>query len=143
MTAPLPPGVENVMRAWQAADPDGAEKYPDSVCLGGLYHSIYGTEGYQAFRFPPEKRDQLRALIGERGAASPGGSRGALIATLLGVDMAPHVHFPAGPPPPPPLGELAAFYTCVRGGASWYNMVRQIPHCFCCSLFSLRCLCYS
>lgn len=58
-------GVEAVMRQWQAAD--GKELYPDSICLGGLYHSIYGTQGFQACRFPPEGRKRIAALIGKRG----------------------------------------------------------------------------
>ena len=58
-------GVEAVMRRWQAVD--GKELYSDSTCLGGLYHSIYGTQGFQAFRFPPEGRKRIAALIGKRG----------------------------------------------------------------------------
>jgi hypothetical protein len=58
-------GVESVLRRWQLAD--GVQAFPDSVCLGGLFHSIYGTQGFQAFRFPPESRAQITALVGERG----------------------------------------------------------------------------
>ena len=36
------------------------------VCLGGMFHSIYGTEMFQGFKLPLEQRDELRALIGER-----------------------------------------------------------------------------
>jgi hypothetical protein len=54
-----------ILQAWQAAD--GAELYPDSVVLGALFHSIYGTQGFQAFRFPPERRNQMRRLLGVRG----------------------------------------------------------------------------
>jgi hypothetical protein len=39
---------------------------PDDVCLGGMFHSIYGTEMFQGFKLPLEQRDQLRQLIGER-----------------------------------------------------------------------------
>ena len=58
-------GNEEVLREWQRAD--GEELYPDTICLSGLYHSIYGTQGFQAFRFPIEQRAQIAAMIGERG----------------------------------------------------------------------------
>lgn len=32
----------------------------------GLFHSIYGTEGFQAFTVPITKRPEIRGLIGER-----------------------------------------------------------------------------
>ena len=39
---------------------------PRDVCRAGLFHSIYGTELFQGFKLPLEKREELRALIGER-----------------------------------------------------------------------------
>jgi hypothetical protein len=38
---------------------------PD-VCRAGLFHSIYGTEMFQGFTLPLERRPEVRALIGER-----------------------------------------------------------------------------
>jgi hypothetical protein len=38
---------------------------PEYVTLAGLFHSIYGTEVFQRFSLPLEKRDEIRALIGE------------------------------------------------------------------------------
>ena len=32
----------------------------------GLFHSIYGTEGFQAFTVPLSRRPEIRGLIGER-----------------------------------------------------------------------------
>ena len=32
----------------------------------GLFHSIYGTEGFQGFCLPYERRDDVRSLIGDR-----------------------------------------------------------------------------
>jgi len=32
----------------------------------GLFHSIYGTERFQRFTLPLERRDEVKALIGER-----------------------------------------------------------------------------
>jgi hypothetical protein len=39
---------------------------PEDVCRGGMFHSIYGTERFQGFTLPLERRGEVRALIGER-----------------------------------------------------------------------------
>ena len=36
------------------------------VCRAGLFHSIYGTERFQKFCLPLERRSEVRDLIGER-----------------------------------------------------------------------------
>ena len=36
------------------------------LCRAGMFHSIYGTEKFQGFTLPLERRDEVRALIGER-----------------------------------------------------------------------------
>jgi hypothetical protein len=38
----------------------------EDVCRGGMFHSIYGTELFQGFKLPVERRADVRALIGER-----------------------------------------------------------------------------
>jgi hypothetical protein len=38
----------------------------DELCRAGLYHSVYGTQGFQDFKLPLERRPEVRALIGER-----------------------------------------------------------------------------
>jgi len=38
----------------------------EAVCRAGLFHSIYGTEGFQDFSLPLAERARVRALIGER-----------------------------------------------------------------------------
>src|SRR2546423_10625130 len=38
----------------------------DELCQAGMFHSIYGTEKFQGFKLPPERRTDVRALIGER-----------------------------------------------------------------------------
>jgi hypothetical protein len=38
----------------------------EELCQAGLFHSIYGTEGFQDFKLPRESRAEIRALIGER-----------------------------------------------------------------------------
>jgi hypothetical protein len=38
----------------------------EEVCRAGMFHSIYGTEKFQGFKLPLEKRDEVRKLIGER-----------------------------------------------------------------------------
>jgi hypothetical protein len=39
---------------------------PEDVCRAGMFHSIYGTEKFQGFTLPLEKRSAIRDLIGER-----------------------------------------------------------------------------
>ncbi len=36
------------------------------VCRAGLFHSIYGTELFRRWSLPLERREEVRALIGER-----------------------------------------------------------------------------
>jgi hypothetical protein len=43
-----------------------AEGCDDEVCRAGMFHSIYGTEKFQGFKLPPEKRAEVRDLIGAR-----------------------------------------------------------------------------
>ena len=40
--------------------------FPEEVCRAGMFHSIYGTERFRGFTLPPERRGEVRALIGER-----------------------------------------------------------------------------
>ncbi|MEM7536546.1 MAG: DUF6817 domain-containing protein [Chloroflexota bacterium] len=50
-------GVYNDMRVW-TDDPAMAE--------AALFHSIYGTQQFQGFKLPLERRDELKSMIGER-----------------------------------------------------------------------------
>jgi hypothetical protein len=38
----------------------------EELCRAGMFHSIYGTELFQRFGLPLERRPEVRALIGER-----------------------------------------------------------------------------
>lgn len=38
----------------------------EELCRAGMFHSIYGTELFQGFKLPVERRGEIRALIGER-----------------------------------------------------------------------------
>src|SRR3984957_9871798 len=38
----------------------------EEACRAGMFHSIYGTELFQGFTLPLERRAEVRALIGER-----------------------------------------------------------------------------
>jgi hypothetical protein len=49
--------VHRDLRAWGC---------PEDVCLGGMFHSIYGTEMFQGFKLPLEQRGELRQMIGDR-----------------------------------------------------------------------------
>ncbi|EQC31964.1 hypothetical protein SDRG_10478 [Saprolegnia diclina VS20] len=50
-------GVQTVLRVF------GAD---DDVCDAGLFHSIYGTEGFQGYKLPMAKRPEIRRLLGPR-----------------------------------------------------------------------------
>src|SRR5262249_6062623 len=39
---------------------------PKDVCRAGMFHSIYGTQRFQGFTWPLERRGEIRALIGDR-----------------------------------------------------------------------------
>lgn len=50
-------GVQSVLRSW------GAEEH---VTNAALFHSIYGTEGFQGYKLPLSYRAEIAALIGAR-----------------------------------------------------------------------------
>lgn len=50
-------GVFRDLEAW---------KCDRDLCRAGLFHSIYGTEIFRRFALPLERRDEVRALIGDR-----------------------------------------------------------------------------
>jgi hypothetical protein len=43
-----------------------SQGYAQDVCRAGMFHSIYGTEKFQGFTLPLGRRDEVRALIGDR-----------------------------------------------------------------------------
>ena len=43
-----------------------SQGYPEDVCRAGMFHSIYGTEKFQGFTLPLDRRDEVRGLIGDR-----------------------------------------------------------------------------
>ena len=48
-------GVYNDLKAWGANE---------DLCVAGLFHSIYGTELFQGFKLPLDRRGELQELIG-------------------------------------------------------------------------------
>jgi Domain of unknown function (DUF6817) len=38
----------------------------EEVCRAGMFHSIYGTELFQGFKLPVDRRSEIRDLIGDR-----------------------------------------------------------------------------
>jgi len=50
-------GVQSVLRGWGS---------PDHLTNAGLFHSIYGTEGFQGFALSPSEREAVQGLVGER-----------------------------------------------------------------------------
>jgi hypothetical protein len=43
-----------------------SEGCDEELCRAGMFHSIYGTQMFQGFKLPLDRRDEVRALIGER-----------------------------------------------------------------------------
>ena len=54
----------------------------EELCRAGMFHSIYGTERFQGFTLPLERRGDVRALIGEERRRKRRG------------DVLPHLHDP-------------------------------------------------
>lgn len=50
-------GVYHLLRQWDCSEP---------IALAGLFHSVYGTEGFPRQSVSLSKRDEVRMLIGER-----------------------------------------------------------------------------
>uniref|UniRef100_A0A7S1ZA04 DUF6817 domain-containing protein n=1 Tax=Trieres chinensis TaxID=1514140 RepID=A0A7S1ZA04_TRICV len=50
-------GVQAVLRGWGS---------PNYLTKAGLFHSIYGTEGFQGFSLPLSEREAVQDLIGEK-----------------------------------------------------------------------------
>src|SRR5262245_24686890 len=50
-------GVYEELKSW-GCDED--------LCRVGMFHSIYGTEKFQKFALPLDRRDDVRRLIGQR-----------------------------------------------------------------------------
>ena len=48
-------GVQSILRYWSS---------PKYLYNAGLFHSIYGTEGFQGFALPLTERDKIQSLIG-------------------------------------------------------------------------------
>ena len=48
--------VQHLLQAWGM---------PEAITLAGLFHSIYGTEGFQDFQLSLDRRDDIKKLIGE------------------------------------------------------------------------------
>ena len=49
-------GVYNDMKAWNGTP---------ELCRAALFHSIYGTQGFQGFTLPLDRQPELRTLIGD------------------------------------------------------------------------------
>ena len=49
-------GVHDELGRWPCSE---------AVCLGGLFHSIYGAEGFDDAALPLDRRAEIRGLIGD------------------------------------------------------------------------------
>ena len=92
-------GVQSVLRSWGA---------PDHLTNAALFHSIYGTEGFQGYKLPLSHRGEIAELIGPRA------ERLAWIFCM--VDRA-SVDATVLPPPPPDAPTPPVFYARPELGA--------------------------
>eukprot|EP00967_Tisochrysis_lutea_P024014 scaffold27548_cov32-Tisochrysis_lutea.AAC.2 len=49
-------GVQSVLRSWGVSE---------TLCNAALFHSIYGTEGFQGYKLPLSHRNEIAELIGQ------------------------------------------------------------------------------
>ena len=55
-------GVQSVLRSWGA---------PETLCNAALFHSIYGTEGFQGYKLPLSHRAEVRPWAAAAGHPHP------------------------------------------------------------------------
>jgi hypothetical protein len=53
----------HLVNVWNLMQAQGCS---EELCRAGMFHSIYGTELFQGFKLPLERRADVRAVIGER-----------------------------------------------------------------------------
>ncbi len=109
-------GVQSVLRSWDATE---------DVCNAALFHSIYGTEGFQGFKLPLSQRSEIARLIG------PYAERLAWIFCMVdraSVDatvLHPQAERAPGGQPPSfrARAELGAFEIPLHSNAEWRDFV--------------------
>jgi hypothetical protein len=55
--------LAHLVNVWRLMEAQGCS---EELCRAGMFHSIYGTEKFQGFKLPLERREQVRKLIGDR-----------------------------------------------------------------------------
>ena len=105
-------GVQSVLRAWGA---------PEHVTNAALFHSIYGTEGFQGYALPLDQRGDVAGLIGARA------ERLAWIFCMVDretVDATALAPPPAGAAPAfAARAELGGFAMPLRDRAEWLDFL--------------------
>lgn len=110
-------GVQSVLRSWGASE---------RLTNAALFHSIYGTEGFQGYKLPLSHRGEIAELIG------PKAERLAWIFCMVdrySVDMTVSSYsasdMPSGAPPPTfyARAELGAFAMPLRSHEEWVDFL--------------------
>jgi hypothetical protein len=55
--------LAHVISVYRLMEDEGCS---DELCRAGMFHSVYGTQRFQAFALPLERRSEVSALIGDR-----------------------------------------------------------------------------
>ena len=105
-------GVQSVLRSWSASE---------TLCNAALFHSIYGTEGFQGYKLPLSHREEIAGLIG------PEAERLAWIFCMVDretVDATALAPPPAGAAPAfAARAELGGFAMPLRDRAEWLDFL--------------------
>ena len=113
-------GVEAIMLTWAAVEP---ELYPAATAASGLYHSIYGTEGFQGFTLPLEQREVSREgaplqTHAQHLPSHPAASRSRTPPPFSPAEPAQVVRGLIGE-----RAELSAYFNCVMDRSSFDDIV--------------------
>ncbi|KAF0696529.1 Aste57867_12722 [Aphanomyces stellatus] len=107
-------GVQSTLRTF-GADED--------VCTAGLFHSLYGTEGFQGYKFPILRRPEIRDLIGPRA------ERMVWLFCVLDRKVFDDAVFAHGVAKPADLlarPELGRFSLVLRDADEWLDMLELV-----------------
>jgi hypothetical protein len=111
-------GVQSVLRSWDA---------PEHLCNAALFHSIYGTEGFQAFSLPLSMRGELVDLIGPKAERLAWifcmVDRASVDATILGPSAKPPDEYRAAPPSFRSRAELGRFEMPLESYEEWLDFL--------------------
>jgi hypothetical protein len=111
-------GVQSVLRSWNAEE---------HLTNAALFHSIYGTEGFQGFKLPLSHRAEIAELIGPEAERLAWifcmVDRATVDATVLPPTARPPSEYVAKPPSFYARAELGAFEIPLKSSDEWLDFL--------------------